>query len=470
MKKTFTLLVFVLLAGSLLFPCQVSAQAPEKMSYQAVIRNAGDQLVTSQEIGVRVSILQNSIDGTVVYQEIYNPNPETNNNGLLTIEIGAGVPLTGTFSEIDWSDGPYFLETEIDPSGGTTYTISGTNQLLSVPYALYSGTAEILTGEINESQISDLQNYLITEADPVFEAWDRSAGIEITESQITDLQDYLTEETDPLFTGSPASGIEFDDIDNWNEAHNITSGTLTVNRGGTGRISLTSGKVLVGSGTSPVLMPASLHWDNANVRLGIGTSTPSERLHVNGANFGVTGTHGGSPAISITGGGTRMFFYPRKSAFRAGRVTGEEWNDANIGEYSTALGFNTIASGNYSTAMGSTTEASGDYSTAMGLNTTATTWYSTAMGYSTTASGLSSTAMGSNTEASGNASTAMGGSTEASGLRSTAMGHNTTASGDNSTATGSFTTASGFASTAMGRNANAVGNHSFAINLSSENT
>ena len=184
------------------------------MSYQAVIRNAGDQLVTNQEIGVRVSILQNSINGIVIYQEIYNPNPETNNNGLLTIEIGAGVPLTGTFSEIDWSNGPYFLKTEIDPSGGTTYTITGTSQLLSVPYALYSGTAEILNGEITESQISDLQ-------------------------------DYLTEETDPFFTGSPASGIEVDDIDNWKEAYewgdHAAGGYIT---------EVSSGNGLSGGGTS----------------------------------------------------------------------------------------------------------------------------------------------------------------------------------------------------------------------------
>jgi len=170
MNNTSTLFVFVLLAGSLFFPRQVSAQAPDKMSYQAVIRDASDQLVTNQEVGLRVSILQNSIDGTLVYQEIYNPNPETNNNGLLTIEIGAGVPLTGTFSEIDWSDGPYFLKTETDPSGGNDYTITGTSQLLSVPYALHSGTAEILTGEITESQITDLQNYLTEETDPVFTA------------------------------------------------------------------------------------------------------------------------------------------------------------------------------------------------------------------------------------------------------------------------------------------------------------
>ncbi len=203
------------------------AQAPEKMSFQAVIRDAGDQLVTNQEVGLRVSILQSSIDGTVVYQEIYNPNPETNNNGLLTIEIGGGVPLTGTFSDIDWSAGPYFIKTETDPSGGTTYTITGTSQLLSVPYALHSGTADILTGEITESQISDLQNYLTEETDPLFTGHSAS-GIEADDIGNWDEahgwgdhadEGYLTEETDPLFEASPSAGILAADIDNWDEAY-----------------------------------------------------------------------------------------------------------------------------------------------------------------------------------------------------------------------------------------------------------
>ena len=284
MKKTFTLFVFVLLAGSLLIPRQLSAQAPEKISYQAVIRNASDQLVTNQEVGMRVSIVQNSIDGTVVYQEIYNPNPETNNNGLLTIEIGAGIPVTGTFSEIDWSDGPYFLRTETDPSGGTTYTISGTSQLLSVPYALYSETAGILTGEITESQISDLGSYLTSENDPLF---DSSPAGGITLENITDWSSafswgdhssagYLTEESDPVFSATfDFSGavngdmLQFDgtkwvkitpdyaEASHDHSTDEIISGTLPVTRGGTGSDSPgSSGSVAYSTGSEYSFSPA----------------------------------------------------------------------------------------------------------------------------------------------------------------------------------------------------------------------
>ncbi|MCW3086553.1 MAG: hypothetical protein JWP12_3919 [Bacteroidetes bacterium] len=115
------------------------AQAPQKMSYQAVIRNAGNALVTSSPIGMQISILQGSPTGTAVYVETQMAT--TNTNGLVTIEIGNGTPVTGTFSSLDWSAGPYFIMTETDPTGGTTYTITGTTQLMSVPYALYAATS-----------------------------------------------------------------------------------------------------------------------------------------------------------------------------------------------------------------------------------------------------------------------------------------------------------------------------------------
>lgn len=138
MKKVLTNLAVVLFIASMFLPYQASAQAPQKMSYQAVIRDASDHLVTSQSIGMRVSILQGSATGIEVYKEIYNPNPQTNTNGLVTIEIGGGIPITGTFSGIDWANGTYFIKTETDPKGGTNYTITGTSQLLSVPYAFYA--------------------------------------------------------------------------------------------------------------------------------------------------------------------------------------------------------------------------------------------------------------------------------------------------------------------------------------------
>jgi hypothetical protein len=120
----------------LLIGTSIFAQAPQKMSYQAVIRNTSGALVTSTSVGMKISILQGSATGTVAYSETQTAS--TNANGLVSLEIGSGTIVTGTFAGINWANGPYFIKTETDPTGGTAYTISGTNELMSVPYALFS--------------------------------------------------------------------------------------------------------------------------------------------------------------------------------------------------------------------------------------------------------------------------------------------------------------------------------------------
>jgi hypothetical protein len=121
------------------------SQVPLKMSYQAVIRDAGNNLVVNHAIGMQISILQGSVSGTLVYQEVQTSS--TNANGLVNIEIGGG---TG-FDTINWNRGPYYLKTGTDPEGGTSYSITGINQLLSVPYSLHAGTAETISGGITET-------------------------------------------------------------------------------------------------------------------------------------------------------------------------------------------------------------------------------------------------------------------------------------------------------------------------------
>ena len=130
MEKIITIFAAILMTTA------VFAQAPNKMSYQAIVRNNSNALVVNQAIGMRISILQGSSSGTAFYVE--TQTPATNINGLVSIEIGGGTVATGNFSTINWANGPYFVKTEIDPTGGTSYSIIGTSQLLSVPYSLYS--------------------------------------------------------------------------------------------------------------------------------------------------------------------------------------------------------------------------------------------------------------------------------------------------------------------------------------------
>ena len=169
MKKLFTILLAVLLTAT------VWAQSPNKMSYQAVIRNASNNLVTSTAVAMQISILQGSTGGTAVYVETQTPT--TSANGLVNIELGGGTVVSGDFSTINWANGPYFIKTETDPdgaTGGIAYTITGTSQLLSVPYALYAANAGTATGGGN------FTHYIGEEygGGVIFHLWKDSAGIE----------------------------------------------------------------------------------------------------------------------------------------------------------------------------------------------------------------------------------------------------------------------------------------------------
>ena len=182
MKKLFTFMVAVFLTATLW------AQSPEKMSYQAVIRNSSEALVTNTTVGMQISILQGSASGTAVYVETQSPT--TNANGLISIKIGDGTVQSGDFTNIEWANGPYFIKTETDPAGGTDYTITGTSQLLSVPYALHAKTAESVSGTI-------------TETDPVFTAWDKDyADLINTPAAADGSETKVTAGTNVTVTGS----------------------------------------------------------------------------------------------------------------------------------------------------------------------------------------------------------------------------------------------------------------------------
>jgi uncharacterized protein (TIGR02145 family) len=171
----------MVILAALLFSNRLAAQSPDLISYQAIIRDASG-LVINKQVGLRISILKGSDTGTAIYTETHNVT--TNANGLISVKIGSGTS-GGHLSDIDWTDGPYFLKTETDPNGGTAYTIIGTSQILSVPYALHAATAD------------DLNNPP-AETDPVYSSWNKTTGITITENQITDLKSYLTAESQTL--------------------------------------------------------------------------------------------------------------------------------------------------------------------------------------------------------------------------------------------------------------------------------
>jgi hypothetical protein len=111
------------------------------MSFQAVMRNANNELISKSNIGIQISVLQGASNGIIVYTE--SQNVISDFNGLISLQIGTGNVSFGTFSNIDWANGPYFIKTEADPTGGKDYSIVGSTELLSVPYAMFALNADI---------------------------------------------------------------------------------------------------------------------------------------------------------------------------------------------------------------------------------------------------------------------------------------------------------------------------------------
>ena len=119
----------------------IYSQAPQKFTYQSVVRSADGTVRRSSDIGLQISILKNSAIGQSVYTESHSAR--SNANGLVTVVIGDGVS-GDNISDIDWSTGQYYIKVEVDPSGGIGYSIEQTAQLLSVPYALYAGNLSLI--------------------------------------------------------------------------------------------------------------------------------------------------------------------------------------------------------------------------------------------------------------------------------------------------------------------------------------
>lgn len=273
MNKVYTLFALILIA------LNIFAQSPEKISYQAIVRNSENNLVINQQVGMQISILNGTeVNSTiVVYSEIQTPT--TNENGLVTFEIGTGTS-SDDFSAIDWGNGIFFIKTETDLNGGTDYSITGTSQLLSVPYALYAKKAgnvpditnlaeqQALEDSIisirsdipdvsgiatNEQAIIDTANQIRSNIPDIGGLATKQALIDSTNSvknlipdisdlakqqaledsvisirsDIPDVSPFLSEEIDPLFSVSTAYGITQSDTSNWNNKISSESQTLS---------------------------------------------------------------------------------------------------------------------------------------------------------------------------------------------------------------------------------------------------
>ena len=162
MKKFYAILCLVIASLT-----QLQAQAPQGFNYQATVRNSAGDLIIDTNVYFKFNVIQGSDTSVPIFTEThYVP---TDDLGQVNLVIGQGTPSAGTFSELDWSQGSYYLGIELDTGNG--YVAMGTTQLLSVPYALYaenSGNSTPTTPNLgsvlaennsaNNQQIKDLQD------------------------------------------------------------------------------------------------------------------------------------------------------------------------------------------------------------------------------------------------------------------------------------------------------------------------
>jgi len=127
----------ILLFAGLLISILTFAQAPESFTYQAIVRDNSGQPLPNAPVTFQFNILQSSTSGTIVYSE--EQSVTTNDFGLVNLQIGQGTVQIGSFSSIDWSSDAYFLNIQIDQGSGLVDM--GTQQFISVPYALYAKSA-----------------------------------------------------------------------------------------------------------------------------------------------------------------------------------------------------------------------------------------------------------------------------------------------------------------------------------------
>jgi len=147
MKKLYTLISIILICS-----CIAKAQTPQGFKYQAVVRDNSGLALANKLVAIRLSLLLNSTNGTIVYSEVHNI--ATNDFGVANLNVGAGTNTTGNFANIDWGAGTYFLKTEADITNGNNFVFLGTSQLLSVPYAMYAAKSANAANDFDKDSLN----------------------------------------------------------------------------------------------------------------------------------------------------------------------------------------------------------------------------------------------------------------------------------------------------------------------------
>ncbi len=466
----------------------VSAQNyPKTFNYQAIARNNDGTPIAQKEIIVEVTILKGDDcdeNGScnVVWQELHSP--VTNDIGLFSVNIGSGqntfAGSESDFLNINWnnfSDGNYFLQLRVDFNSseyGNGLIDMGIVKFQSVPYSFSAAEATDLhrtadgklpfgLDALANIDVSTLENNQVL-------AWNGTNWANTTVSSgggVVSLQEL----TDVSLNSSAENDFLKFDGTNWTNSKVALANISDINIS-----SPTNGQAIVWNGTAwtnqdlatgggSVWTQTGSNISYATGKVGIGTATPSKLFHVvTTANQGVlvSGELDASGNVGDIGNGTMLYFVPSKSAFRVGTVYDSQWNNNNVGEFSTAFGKNAIAKGQISFAAGSDNKVFGTGATAFGSSNEASGGSAFVTGFGNKAKGVNSFVSGESNEGANNV--IVGGTlNKASGANSFAVGQSNNVFSSNSIAFGESGVLMGQSSIVGGKTCSVSGNYSMAL-------
>jgi hypothetical protein len=394
------------------------SQVPKGFNYQAVARDATGNVIGSQSIPVKIAILTSG--GTTIYEETFS-SITTNQFGLINLVVGNGTPTIGTFSAINWNQN-LSLKTSVKyPVASLNWTDMGTTPMWSVPYALVAngvstGTKLSVTSADDGNLNDALFEVKRKDGQTVFAVYPNAVNIYVPKSTFKGVKGgFAVGGYDGSKAGSPTTVQDY--------------------------FRVTPDSVRIYIDPNPT--------GTKGVKGGFAVGGYDESKGINNMYFNLTG----AASVNTVVGSPQVLWYPKKNAFLAGNVHIGAVD--SVGNYSTALGYKSIAMGNYSQAFGYRSKALGDYSTAIGKNSVA--------GSKTSPIANNAFAFGNGSKATGDDSYALGSGSTASGFRSFAFGYSSQSTNTNALALGNGSGATGINSTAIGYQSTANGELSLAL-------
>ena len=278
------------------------AQSPDLFNYQAVVRDANGQVMQSQNVSFQLSVLLGSSTGSNIYTETHTLT--TNQFGMANLQVGNGTPVSGTFGAIDWGMGTYFLQVELDETGGSNYSLMGSTQLVSVPYALHAKTVEIdQVDDADADPNNELQTIAATGSTVTLSNGGGSFSIDDADaSPSNELQDLSLTGTTLSLSNSTAT-VDLSSLEdtlwqaNGNDIYNSNSGNVGIGTNSPSTwLDIEPGASTTGNTVLRAATPAATNYETTDVALIQSGPTGSG---VGGTVLTVQSRHAGDSALTL---------------------------------------------------------------------------------------------------------------------------------------------------------------------------